>query len=84
MILDKLWRAPNLRRRGALFLFTDGRCTLPTGFPPIISFHMSIITILVGISVQGTSAKRVRVHAFKRVRNGKTELVKAHWRYYRR
>ena len=45
---------------------------------------MHKITIHVGISVQGTSAKRVRVHAFKRVRNGKIEYVKAHWRHYRR
>ena len=38
--------------------------------------------IIVGIIVQGARAKRVRIRAYKRVRNGKTEFVKAHWRQY--
>ena len=37
--------------------------------------------IFVGIVVLGTSVRRVRVRAHKRVRNGKTESVKAHWRH---
>ena len=49
------------------------------------SFKMIPISkIFVGIFVQGTSVRRVRVRAFKRVRNGKTEQVRAHWRYLKR
>lgn len=40
--------------------------------------------IFVGIIVQGASVRRVRVRAFQRVRNGKPEQVRAHWRYVKR
>lgn len=36
--------------------------------------------ILAVFLVQGTSVRRVRVRAYKRVRGGKTQFVKAHWR----
>lgn len=63
----------------------DGRRTLPTRSTSItISYMSSNNMIFVGIFVRGTSAKRVRVRAYKRVRNGKTQLVKAHWRYIMR
>ena len=67
------------------FLSESDDVLFSTESPINISIQMSTNkVILVGIVVQGTSAKRVRVRAFKRVRNGKTEFVKAHWRHYRR
>lgn len=36
--------------------------------------------IFVGNIVLGTSVMRIRVRAYKRVRNGKVQYVKAHWR----
>ena len=33
-------------------------------------------------TARATVRRRIRVHAYKRVRNGKTEFVKAHWRQY--
>ena len=80
-LLEKLWRAPDLRRRGALFLSKADDVLFPQD-SRIQLFIMLKVRILVGILVQGTSARRVRIHAYKRVRNGKTEFVKAHWRQY--
>lgn len=39
-------------------------------------------TLFFGIFVQGTSARRVRVRSYWRIRLGKKEHVKAHWRYF--
>lgn len=70
----KAWRS---------FLFSK---TVDVLFPQDLQtqlYHMrNFIRFFVGIFVQGTSVRRVRVHAYKRVRNGKTEFVKAHWRQY--
>ena len=41
---------------------------------------MSITAIIVGFIVQGAVARRVRVRSYWRVRNGKKEHVKSHWR----
>jgi hypothetical protein len=50
--------------------------------PKIKQSKMITITpVFVGIFVQGASVRRVRVHSFWRVRNGKKEYVRAHWRY---
>ena len=70
----KAWRSFLLKTGDVLFP-QDSRIQL---------FIMLKVRILVGILVQGASARRVRIHAFKRVRNGKIELVRAHWRHYRR
>ena len=64
-----------------LFLQTDD-VLLPQDPQVIVPKMFKIERILVGILVQGASARRVRIHAYKRVRNGKTEFVKAHWRQY--
>lgn len=37
--------------------------------------------VYVGIFVQGTSVRRVRVRSYWRVRNGKKVFVRAHWRF---
>ena len=83
MFLDKLWRAPNLRRRGALFLLEADDVLFPQDLHSLSQIKMfRNKMIFVGILVQGASSRRVRVNAYKRVRNGKTEFVKAHWRHY--
>lgn len=69
----------------AFFFLIGGRCALPTRSPTVIHKTMLIIDkIFVGIIVQGASVRRVRVRAFQRVRNGKPEQVRAHWRYVKR
>ena len=61
----------------AFFFLIGGRCTLHKTM-------LIIDKIFVGIIVQGAGVRRVRVRAFQRVRNGKPEQVRAHWRYVKR
>ena len=63
------------------FLILDGWGTSPEEGPQNnYLIPMKPGALIIGILVLGTNARRVRVHSYWRVRRGKKEHVKAHWR----
>jgi hypothetical protein len=83
LLLDKTMESARPEKAWRSLLFEADDVLSPQDPQSSISQSMSNNkTIYVGIIVLGASVRRIRVHAYKRVRNGKQEFVKAHWRQY--